>query len=455
MLCGVVAIAVMDLSVVNVALPSIETNLGISPASLQWVVVTYGIAVAGLLMLGGRIGDLFGHRRMLLGGLVVLAAASLLGGFADSLTVLIVARAGQGMGAAFAVPNALGILSRAFAEGPERTRALGIFGAAGGTAAIGGSILGGLLVEGPGWTWVFFVNVPLAAAIVAAGCCVLPADATALARRGRVDLAGAITLTTGLVALAFGIHQSVEHTWVSTPTLLPLAIGVGALVAFGVAQARVAEPLVPLRTLTKPSLLWANVASALMWAAFLGLIYAAALFTQQVLGWSPLAASSSTIPIAVLSILGNAVLAPRSVSRFGPAGTLAGGLLLMAAGLALLLRVPSDASFLADIAPVYCLIGLGIGFAEVGSQVAAFSGIGGDEAGMAGGALETAREMGGALGLAVLTAVAVTATNGTESFHRIAAGAAIAALAGWLVAATLLRRTERTPVPPEPAPAGV
>lgn len=167
-LCGVIAVAVMDLSVVNVSLPTIEAELRVSPASLQWVVVTYGIAVAGLLMLGGRLGDLFGHRRLLCGGLAVLVAASALGGFADSLTLLVLARAGQGVGAAFAVPNALGILTRTFAEGPDRTRALGVFGAAGGTAAIGGSIVGGLLVEGPGWPWVFFINVPLGVAIVAA-----------------------------------------------------------------------------------------------------------------------------------------------------------------------------------------------------------------------------------------------------------------------------------------------
>lgn len=440
-LCGVIAVAVIDLSVVNVALPSIEAELGVSPASLQWVVVTYGIAVAGLLMLGGRLGDLFGHRRMLAGGLAVLTAASALGGFADSLTVLILARAGQGVGAALAVPNALGILSRTFAEGPERTRALGVFGAAGGTAAIGGSILGGLLVEGPGWPWVFFVNVPLGVAIVAAALRAVPADAGELARHGRIDLVGAVTLTVGLAALAFGVHQSVEHTWLSAATLAPLALGAAALAAFGIAESRAAEPLVSLRTLGKPSLLWANVTSALMWASFLGLIYAATLFTQQVLGWSPLAASSSTIPMAVLSIVANAIVAPRIMTRIGPAVTLAGGLLLMAAGLALLLRVPSDASFLTDLAPVYCVIGFGLGLAEVGSQVAAFTGIRGDEAGMAGGALETAREMGGALGLAVLTAAAVAGATGTDSFHRSIAGGALLALLGSLVAATLLRRS--------------
>jgi MFS family permease len=184
-LCGVIAIAVMDLSVVNVALPSIQAELGVSPPSLQWVVVTYGIAVAGLLMLGGRLGDLLGHRRMLCGGLAVLTAASALGGFADSLTILILARAGQGVGAAFAVPNALAILSRTFAEGPARTRALGVFGAAGGTAAIAGSVLGGLLVEGPGWPWVFFINVPFGTAIVTLALRTVPtADVAGLAQPG-------------------------------------------------------------------------------------------------------------------------------------------------------------------------------------------------------------------------------------------------------------------------------
>lgn len=446
-LCGVIAVAVMDLSVVNVALPSIQADLRVASADLQWVVVTYGIAVAGLLLLGGRLGDLFGHRRLLCAGLTVLVLASALGGLSDSLTLLILARAGQGTGAALAVPNALGILSRTFTDGPERTRALGIFGAAGGTAALVGSIAGGLLVEGPGWPWVFFINVPLGILIAGAAVRLIPTDNRVTAGRTRVDLVGAITLTVGLAGLALGMHQSVEHSWLSLATLTPLAAGAFALLGFTAAESRVSAPLIPLATLRRPALVWANVSTALMWAAFLGLIFAATLFTQQVLGWSPLAAGSSTIPIAVLSILANAILAPRLMPRVGPALTLAVGLLLMAAGLSLLLRVPTHATFLTDLVPAYGLIGLGLGFAEVAAQVAAFTGVPDEEAGIAGGALETAREMGGAIGVALLAAVAVGGTSPTGSFHHIAAGAALLALAGAAVAGTLLRRATRLPSP--------
>jgi MFS family permease len=448
-LCGVVAVAVMDLSVVNVALPSIQQDLRLAPADVQWVVVTYGIAVAGLLMLGGRLGDLFGHRRVLCVGLSVLVMASAVGGLADSLTILILARAGQGIGAAWAVPNALAILSRTFAEGPERTRALGIFGAAGGTSALVGSIAGGLLVEGPGWPWVFFINVPLGVLIVAGATRLIPADTATSVLHARLDVLGAVSLTTGLASLALGVHQTVDNELLSPAVDLPVALGIVMLLVFAAVESRVVHPLIPIGTLSRPSLLWANVCTGLMWASFLGLIFAGTLFTQDELGWSPLQAGSSTIPIAVLSIVANAVLAPRVMTRLGPATTLAVGLLVMTVGLALLVRVPSNASFLLDLAPAYSLLGLGLGLAEVGAQVAAFTGVRDDEAGIAGGALETAREMGGALGVAVLAAAAVAGTSPTDSYHRIAVGAALLALAGSVVAGTLLRQAARPPTADE------
>ena len=445
-LCGVVAMTVIDLSVVNVALPSIQADLGVSPANLQWVVVTYGVAVAGFLLLGGRLGDLFGHRLVLLVGVAVLMASSLLGGVSGSFGLLIAARAGQGLGAALAAPNALGILSRTFTEGPERNRALGIFGAAGGTAAVAGSIVGGLLVQGPGWPWVFFLNVPAGAALVTLVLARIPADARR-ADRSPVDVTGAAALTGGLAAVTFGVHQRVDAGWLSARTLVPLLAGFALIGAFGLIEARVAQPLIPLATLGRRSLIYASLCAGLLWASFLGLIYAATLFVQQVLHWSPLAAGASTIPIAVLSLAGSALVAPWLIARIGSAQTVALGMAILGAGLLLLLRAPSDANYLADIAPAYMVIGTGLGLTQVAVQIAAFAGIEASEVGLAGGAIETAREMGGAFGLALLVSVAPgRAADMTDTFHRSAVAGAVFAGLSALIAIILLRAATTRPV---------
>jgi MFS family permease len=442
-MCGVAAMTVLDLSVVNVALPSIQASLHARPADLQWVVVTYSLVVAGFLMLGGRVGDLVGHRKVLIAGIGLLAAASLAGGLSGTLGVLIGARAGQGLGAALAAPNALAILTGTFAEGPERNRALGIFGAAGGVAAIAGSVLGGLLVQGPGWQWVFFLNVPLGAVLAGLALARVPADAAGR-KQAKPDVAGAAALTAGLVAATFGVHESVGSGWLSAQALVPLVGGLGLLAAFVAIEAHVAAPLIPLATLRKRSLLFANLTAALMWASFLGLIYEATLFNQQILHYSPLAAGSATIPIAVLSLVISAKVAPRVVTRIGAAKTTAIGMAILGAGLLLLTRVPADASYVTDILPAFSIVGLGLGFAQVAIQIAAFAGVDKDETGLAGGAIETSNEMGGALGLALLVSVALGgAANGTEAFHRSALAAAIFAAASALVAVTLLRRAER------------
>jgi MFS family permease len=446
LMCGVVAMTVLDLSVVNVALPSIQRDLRATPADLQWVVVVYGVVVAGFLLLGGRAGDLAGHRRVLVTGIGILAAASLLGGLSSTLGVLVVARAGQGFGAALAAPNALAILSRTFAEGPERNRALGIFGAAGGTAAIAGSVFGGLLVQGPGWPWVFFINVPLG--VVLAGLVLVRVTVDAPGpKHARTDFGGAVTLTAGLIALTFGVHESIGGGWLSAQTLVPLLGGLGLLGAFVAIEGHVAEPLIPLATLRTRPLLFANLAAGLLWASFLGLIYEATLFTQQVLHYTPLAAGACTIPIAVLSLGISGKVAPRLITRIGAAKTLAIGMTIQGVGLLLLAHVPADVTYLVDIFPAFSIVGVGLGFAQVAVQIAAFAGVERDEAGLAGGAVETSREMGGALGLALLVSIALSGTTtGTEVFHRSVLAAAVFAAASAVVAIALLRPAER-PVP--------
>jgi EmrB/QacA subfamily drug resistance transporter len=444
LMCGVVAMTVLDLSVVNVALPSIQAHLHAKPADLQWVVVAYGVVVAGFLLLGGRTGDLVGNRKVLVMGIGVLTAASLVGGLSGSLGLLIAARAGQGFGAALATPNALAIVSRTFAEGPERNRALGIFGAAAGGAAIAGSVFGGLLVQGPGWQWVFFINVPLGGVLAGLVVVRVPKEASR-PKTARTDVGGAVTLTVGLIAATIGLHESIGAGWLSVRTLGPLLGGLGLIGAFVAVEANVASPLIPLATLRKRSLIFANLSAGLLWASFLGLIYEATLFTQQVLHYSPLEAGSATIPIAVLSLGISAKVAPKVITRIGTARTLAIGMTILAAGLLLLARVPIGASYLIDIFPAFSIVGVGLGFAQVAMQIAAFAGVERDEAGLAGGAIETSREMGGALGLALLVSVALRGTtSGTEVFHRSVLAAAIFAAASAVVALALLRPVERS-----------
>lgn len=442
LMCGVVVMTVIDLAIVNTALPSIQTDLGAEPADLQWVVVIYGIFVAGFLLLGGRMGDLAGHRRVLMGGVAILTAASLVGGLAGSLEVLIAARAAQGLGAALAAPNALAVLSNTFAEGPERNRAMGIFGAAGGSAAAFSAVLGGLLVQGPGWPWAFFINVPVGVVLFAA-LARMPAEAERPAR-ARADATGAIALTLGMMAVAFGVHETIEYGWVSWQALFPLLGGLALLGGFVVHEGRASTPLIPLRTLRKPSLLWANVAAGLLWASFLGLIYQATLFMQQVQGYSPLASGAATLPIAFVSLFIAAQVAPGCVNRIGAAPTIGIGLLIMGAGMLLLSGVPEQADYLTDFVPGYTVIGLGLGLAEMATPLAALAGVREGESGLASGAVETARELGGSLGLALLVSIALgAAVDGTDAFHRSVIGAAICAAVGAVVALTLLRRASR------------
>jgi len=439
LMCGVVAMAVIDLAVVNTALPSIQADLHADPADLQWVVIGYGVFVAGFLLLGGRMGDLAGHRTVLVSGIGVLVVASLVGGLAPSLEVLVGARAAQGLGAALAAPNALAILSRTFAEGPERHRALGIFGAAGGTAAAASSVLSGVIVQGPGWPWAFFLNVPVGLVLVALILKYVPADPRRAAR-ARTDLRGALTLTAGLMAIAFGAHRSIEAGWLGLSTLAALLGGFALLTLFIRNEGRSNAPLIPLATLRKRSVVLANFAAGLLWASFLGLIYQNTLFLQQAQGYSPLATGASTLPIAIISLLVAARMAPWLMDRIGAAWTLVAGMVIQGAGLLWLLGVSAEVDYLTELFLPFSVIGLGLGLAEVSVQVAALAGVSSEESGLAGGALETSREMGGAVGLAVLVSIALAGADQTAEFHRSVLGAAVLAIASAAVAIVLARQ---------------
>jgi EmrB/QacA subfamily drug resistance transporter len=454
LVCGAQFMVALDIAIVNVALPSIQTDLGLAPSNLQWVVITYGLMLGGLLLLGGRAGDLLGRRRMLLAGLALFTAASLTAGLATSFGLLVGSRAVQGIGAALMAPAALAILVGTFPEGPERNKALGIFGAVAGSAASVGVVVSGVLTAGPGWEWVFFINIPIGLATLATVARYVPRDERI--SRGRADIAGAVTVTGGLMAIVYAINKSVEYGWTSATTLGFLGGGLAALALFVLIEHRSPSPLVPLSMFRRPTLNAANLAAALVFGAFFATIFQASLFMQQVLGYSALRTGLAYLAIAATAVVVAAGPAPRLLTRLGGGWTLAIGQGASAVGLLLLARVPADASYWPDLFPGFVLVGVGIGLSVVATQVAAFIGIPKAVSGLAGGMVETAREIGGAVGTAVVASVAIASAGHflaagptspaalTEGFRDGSIVAAGFNIASALVALLVLRRVERS-----------
>jgi EmrB/QacA subfamily drug resistance transporter len=458
LVCGAQFMVVLDIAIVNVALPSLQADLGVAQSDLQWVVITYGLTLGGFLLLGGRVADLRGRRNVLVAGLALFTAASLAAGLSSALGPLVAARAVQGLGAALAAPAALSILTDTFAEGAERNKALGIFGAVGGSAAAVGVILSGLLSSGPGWEWVFLVNVPIGTALITLALRFIPGSAPA--ERGSADIPGAVTVTGGLMAIVYAINKSVDLGWTSTTTLGFLAAGAALLVVFVAVESRSRSPLLPLAMFRRGTLTTANVVAALVFASFSALIFQASLFMQQVLRYSAVRTGVAYLAIAVTGFVVAGAVAAKVVDRRGAGVALLIGQSSAAVGLLLLTRVPVDAAYWTDVFPAFLLLGIGIGFSGMAAQVAAFIGVEKAVAGLAGGMVGTAQEVGAALGTAIVATVAlaraddVLAERGpgaaaraaalTEGFQRgtlVAAGFSVVAA---LAAGSLLRRAERT-----------
>jgi EmrB/QacA subfamily drug resistance transporter len=407
---------ILDLAIVNVALSTIQADVGASQADLQWVVVGYGLTLGGFLLLGGRLADVLGRRAVLIAGLAIFAAASLGAGLSGSLGLLIGFRVVQGLGGALVSPAALSILTTTFAEGPARNRALGIFGAVGGTAATVGIIAGGALTAGPGWPWVFLMNVPVGIALIAGLLLVVPADRRP--PRTSFDVAGAVTVTGGLVLIVYAINRSVEHGWLTGSTVALLAGGLVLLALFLFIEWRSAAPLVPLSMFRRRTLTASTLVAALVFGSFLATIYQGTLYLQQVLGYSAIATGVAWLAATLSSLVVAGGLAARLVGRYGPGRVLAAAQLVMATGLLLLSRAPADAAYWRDLFPCFIAIGVGIGASAVAVQVAAFTGVEPAVSGLAGGMLETAREVGGAIGVASLATIAIA-----RSQHVAAGGA--------------------------------
>jgi EmrB/QacA subfamily drug resistance transporter len=415
---------ILDVSVVNVALPSIRHGLGFSEQDLQWVVNAYTVTFAGFLLLGGRAADLIGRRRVFVGGLVLFALASLAGGFAQSQVMLIVARAVQGLGAAVVAPASLTILTTTFTEPAERNRAVGIWGAMGGAGGAAGVLLGGILTDIAGWRWILFINVPIG--LIAAALTVMyVAEGRAPSRARNFDIAGALTATIGLSLLVLGIVRTDVTGWGNASTIALLAVGVGLLGVFLAIEGRFAKaPLMPLRIYASRTLSAANVVVLFVGAASFAMWFFVSLYLQEVLGYSPIKAGLAFLPMT-LCIVAGSVLASRFVLRIGAKPMLIAGLLAQAAGLLLFARVAVNGAYLSDVIAPSLLVAIGIPLSFVPSTISAVHGVAAPEAGLASALVNTARLVGGALGLAVLAAIATARTNsdlrhsagGTQAFH--------------------------------------
>ncbi len=415
---------ILDVSVVNVALPAIRHGLGFTESDLQWVVNAYTVTFAGFLLLGGRAADLLGRRRVFVGGLAMFALASLAGGFANSQGLLIAARAVQGIGGAVIAPASLSILTTTFAEGATRNRAVGIWGAMGGAGGAAGVLLGGVLTDLFSWRWILFINVPIGlVAAVAAQRLLL--ESRNPGRAQEFDLRGALAATLGLSLLVLGIVHTDQTGWGDTSTLLLIAAGVAVLAAFLLIEGRVARaPLMPLRIYRSRTLSAANVVVLLVGGATFAMWFFLSLYLQQVHDYSPIRAGLAFLPMT-LCIVAGSTAASRLVGRLGAKPLLVGGMATLTVGLFWLSDISVHGSYVGSMLFPSVLAALGMGLAFVPATISAVAGVAAEEAGLASGLVSTARLCGGALGLAILAAIATSRTNSDLHHAGITAHAAL------------------------------
>jgi EmrB/QacA subfamily drug resistance transporter len=406
LLCGAFLMVILDAAIVIVALPSIEADLGFSEQGLQWVISAYALTFAGLLLLGGRAADLLGRRRMFVVGVVFFTIASLVCGLAWSPAALIAARVVQGVGAAIMTPTALSIISTTFPEGAERNKALGIWSMMGATGATAAWLIGGPLVEGPGWEWIFFINIPLGLAALALSPVLLRESRAPLARRS-YDPAGALTITGALVLLVYAIVEAPDVGWGDAQTLLLVAGSALLLAAFALVESRHRAPLVPLRILRSRTLVGGNLVMLLFGTIAFGTPFILTLYAQQVLGYSAIEFGLGTAVFTVMAAVGS-IVSQAVVLRVGFRPVAATGMVLLAAGALILTQVSAGGSYIGDMLLGLIVYGAGIGPAFVTATVAALSGVEEHEAGLASGLSNTAFQIGAALGVAIVTTVAVT-----------------------------------------------
>ncbi len=456
LLCMTQFMVVLDASIVNIALPSIGREVGIAQENLSWVVNAYVLTFGGFLLLGGRMADLLGRRRIFMVGLVIVAVASLLAGFAPSEGALIAARAAQGLGAAIIAPSALSIVTTIFHDGAERNKALGAWGAVAGSGGAAGVLLGGVLTDGLGWEWVLWVNVPVALAVLALTPGLIPESRSESETR-TFDIAGAVTVTGGLSLLVYAIVDAESVGWGSARTIGLLAAAVLLLGAFTAIERRSEAPLVPFSIFRKRTLTGANAVGLMVGGSLFAMFFFITLYMQQVLDYSPIKAGLSYLPLSIAIIL-SAGVASQLVTKIGFKPVLAIGLVFVAAGLFWFGAVSVDGGFATDILGPSLLAAVGLGFAFVTTTIAAVSGIEDREQGLASGLINTSQQIGGALGLAILATVANTRTDNAladaggnpsalpgalvEGFQAAFIGAALIALIGLVLTLVLIRSSD-------------
>ena len=421
---------ILDVAIVNVALPSIKSDLGFSATGLQWVITAYAILFGGALLLGGRLADLLGRRRMFVAGLALFSISSLLCGFAWSSGSLVGFRALQGLGGALLAPAALSLLMTTFAEGRERNLALGIYGAASSSGAAAGVLLGGVLTSYFGWSWIFFLNVPVGVAAIALTPFLLrESRADHLAHR-HFDLAGAASVTAGLMLLVYGLTRATSDGWTSAVTLGFLG-GAAALIALFVGiESRSRSPLLPLRIFRLRALSAANVTMAIVGAVTFSEFFVLTLYVQDVLHYSAVQSGVAFVAFA-LAVVVTSNLAQVVVGRAGIRTTLVTGLALATISVALLTRVPVDGHYFSSLFPAFVLGGAGMGFSFVPVTIASLAGVERSDAGVASGLVNTSRQIGGAIGLAAISTIAASATSSYAHAHSLAVSSAPATVSGF------------------------
>src|SRR5881396_2899036 len=406
---------VLDVAIVNVALPSIKTDLGFSQESLQWVITSYAIFFGGVLLLGGRLADLLGRRRLFMAGMALFTVSSLLDGLAWSEGSLIVFRSLQGLGAALLSPAALSILTTTFREGRERNLALGIWGAASGSGGAAGVLLGGALTSALSWSWIFFINVPVGIAVIALSPVLLRESRADLGHR-RFDFGGAASITGGLMLLVYALTRATQHGW-ATGTTFGLLVASAALIgAFFLIELRSKAPLLPLRIFRNRTLTASNVSGLLMGGAIFAQFFLLTLYMQEVLHYSALKTGVAYIGLTLTIIIFSAV-AQALVTRVGIRRILPAGLALSTVALVLFARLPVHGHYFTDLFPAFLISGLGLALAFVPMSIGALTGVGPAEAGVASGLINTTQQIGGAVGVAIATTIATSFTSRYVDAH--------------------------------------
>jgi EmrB/QacA subfamily drug resistance transporter len=443
-------ITIVDFTIVNVALPTIGRRLHFPEADLQWVVTAYGLTFAGFLLLGGRAADLLGRRRLLMAGLVVFTCASLGGGLATSDTVLIVMRGIQGLGGALVLPAALSIVMNLFSEGPERNKALGIWGGVGALGGTVGLLAGGILTTYVGWQYIFFFNVPIGAAVLALAPAVVPESRAGNTRR-RYDPFGAVSVTAALLVFVYAISRAPEAGWAAPKTIAMLAAGVGLLAVFLFIETKVESPLLPLPLLRLRSVAGSNAVGFLLGTSFLTFVFLGTLYMQQVLGLSALAAGAAWTTASVTS-LAFAGLSQKLVTRTSPKAVMAVGMTLIGTAMLWAAQAPPSGNFWPDLAGPFFIGGVGTAFAFIPVSIGALTGVTERDAGVASGLLSTSQNLGGAIGVAVASSIAASRFHAlihhghatpaalTGGFHAALFVCGLTGLAAVPVARMLMRR---------------